>query len=303
MKPYVIIMMSTYNGEKFIEKQLDSIFIQQTDCEIELYVRDDGSSDSTLQILKNWEEKIKINYVDTKNSLGAAMSFWEIVRNVPKADYYAFVDQDDVWDAGKLKCAIEKINNAEIPMLWFSNCRLIDADDNVIKESKHVTRPVLTIPSQLVCGSAQGCAMVFNNRAMEVVLGSKVEYVPMHDIVFMVYILAEGTVLYEDIPLFSYRLHGNNVVEKNGKSFYRRVKDSLNQWFGRKNKYMISKFARSILEEDISINPEDREYLELLIKCKKSLKARRCVIRHRMTVTSNKKALKSFKIRVALGII
>ena len=143
MQQKLVIMLSTYNGEKYLEKQLRSIYIQKTDCAIQLYVRDDGSKDKTMQILHKWDEKFHITYIEDSESIGAAKSFWKLLNNAPEADYYAFVDQDDIWEENKIATAVSAIRNIEEAALWFSNCHLIDEKDNIIEDKFHQKKPIL----------------------------------------------------------------------------------------------------------------------------------------------------------------
>lgn len=304
MNKKIVIMMSTYNGEKYIEKQLESIFGQKTDCDVNLYVRDDKSKDSTLDILSSWEDKIDIKYIKDDNNLGAARSFWKLLKEVPEADYYAFSDQDDFWDADKLQKAVKAIGDTKEEVLWCSNCRIINSEGNVMDEKKHKVKPNLFIPSQIVCGSMQGCAMVFNSSLRNRVLKINDKNILMHDIIIMLYALADGKVLYEECPCFSYRVHENNVVAKEGKSFIKSVKSTIDRWFGKKNKYEVSNLAKKIImDKEIRLSKEDREYLYNVARCRKSLKSRIWIINNKNTDSTNKKAVRSFKIRVLLGIV
>lgn len=304
MRPKVVVMMSTFNGESYISKQIESISRQSADADVMLFVRDDGSKDKTLEILHDWESKLNIEYIQDGLSLGAAKSFWKLLLNAPDADYYAFVDQDDIWDCNKLEYAIKAIGNTDERILWFSNCRLISSEGKIIKERKHKKQPILNVTSQLICGSAQGCAMVFNRAAFSYLKTLKIEKLLMHDIVVMEYILANGKVIFEPTPLFSYRVHSTNVVAKEGKGMITRIRGTLFQWFGKKNRYSVSDFANQVKKDNEKVlDNMTIQYIDELCKCKKSLKSRLYILKSPMTRTSNLDALRSYKIRVLLGIV
>lgn len=91
----VTVMISTYNGEKFLKEQIESI-LSQTNVKVKIFVRDDGSVDGTRNILNDYQNKGKLTWY-CGNNLKTARSFLDIVKNVPKDSYYAFSDQDDVW--------------------------------------------------------------------------------------------------------------------------------------------------------------------------------------------------------------
>ena len=105
----VAIIMSTYNGEKYIKEQLDSLF-NHTYKNIEIYVRDDGSKDKTVEILREYEKNGKI-HLFVKENKGFIKSFFECLSFCDDADYYSFCDQDDVWYEDKVERAVNALNS------------------------------------------------------------------------------------------------------------------------------------------------------------------------------------------------
>ena len=91
----ITILLSSYNGEKYIEEQLNSIFNQTYD-NISILVRDDNSKDGTVKILEKYAAQGKLKWYSGEN-LGCAKSFWDLLCNFGESDYYAFCDQYDVW--------------------------------------------------------------------------------------------------------------------------------------------------------------------------------------------------------------
>ena len=96
----VLVLMSTYNGEKYLREQIDSI-LGQRGVEVSLLVRDDGSTDATLTTLDEYKESGRLDYY-CGNNLGPARSFMHLLQNAPASDFYAFSDQDDKWMDDKL---------------------------------------------------------------------------------------------------------------------------------------------------------------------------------------------------------
>lgn len=300
----IVIMLSTYNGEKFLDEQLESIYKQNTRCTIQLLVRDDGSSDHTMDILKKWSEKMSISIIEDGVSLGAAKSFWELMEKAPIAEYYAFVDQDDIWNKDKIQTAIKEMEKKSGKLLWCSGYRYIDKFGNEVLTEKEIAKPILTIESQLVCGAIQGCSMIFNRELLEFVKSKRVQYIPMHDIVFLVCALAAGMVIYNSAPYFFYRLHEKNVVAKKGKDIGKQILGSIKMWFGKDNKYEVSRFANEIIENlNDQIETSTLDYLYDLVACKNSIVKRIKILNNTKTISNNKNGLRSFKIRVLLGII
>ena len=123
------VLMSTYNGARFIREQLDSILDQTGEFELDLWVRDDGSTDGTKDILNDYESRGLLRWYTGEN-LGPAQSFLDLVRRTLGYDWYAFADQDDFWMPEKLSWALEtleKIDAArENAVLYFSNAELAD---------------------------------------------------------------------------------------------------------------------------------------------------------------------------------
>lgn len=212
----VAVLMSTYNGGRYIEQQLESLSSQEG-VEVELLVRDDGSSDSTCAILEKWRAKMNLRWYTGEN-LGSAWSFMDLLYNAPAADYYAFCDQDDVWFSHKLQRAVEKITACKEgegrEVLYFSAQRLTDGDLNVIGDS--VPRRLFTFGESLLRNPAAGCTMVFNNKLMQLVKREKPSYLYMHDMwLYMVCMAVGGLLLFDAEPTMFYRQHGGNVVGYN----------------------------------------------------------------------------------------
>lgn len=307
MKKNVVIMLSTYNGERFLEKQLESLSVQEGDLNILLYIRDDGSKDKTIQILKLYEEKLNIIYAENsgKERLGPAESFWYLLKTAPQADCYFFADQDDVWDKRKIKTAVCRLEGAiNSPALYCCNGRIIDADGNKLVEPCMTVSPLLNIPSQLICGDIPGCAMGFNSLLHECIKNCYITKILMHDLQLMIYAILFGRVIYDNTVYYSRRVHENNVIATRGKNNLTRVKDSMLRW--KRNRGVLGTICQEILYNDKNTNVLDqqtKEYLENLISCKQSAIAKYNILKSQQTISNNPSALRSFKIRVILNMV
>ena len=202
--------MSTYNGEKYIEQQLDSIF--KTPKNIFLYVRDDGSKDRTIEILRDYGIKhaVPIEVNEGKN-VGSAESFLTALRECPKADYYAFCDQDDVWVDGKLSAAAEQIDTTNQPVLWCSDYQVTDSELHVMIPSV-LEQPVQDSVRAVFYNNVPGCTMVFNWALMQELRKVNISKIRMHDIMAINVALITGKVIFDKTPYVLYRQHGNNVL-------------------------------------------------------------------------------------------
>lgn len=206
----VAVLMSTYNGEKYLREQIDSI-LGQRGVEVSLLVRDDGSSDATLTILDEYKNSGLLDYY-CGNNLGPARSFMNLLQNAPASDFYAFSDQDDKWMDDKLITAITSMEGYESkPALYFSQTQLVDAQLNYIPSV--IINPKLTFGESLIYKFIGGCTMVMNHRLREAVGNFMPKIMPMHDI--WIYSIALGIgafVHFDPTPHILYRQHSNNTV-------------------------------------------------------------------------------------------
>jgi rhamnosyltransferase len=210
-KKKVLILMSTYNGEKYLKEQIDSLLRQEA-VDLDILVRDDGSSDLTLNILNEYSDKGLLTWYVGEN-IRPAKSFMDLIHRASNADYYAFCDQDDVWNDDKLFIAIKKLeeladNNK--PKLYCSNYQLVDESLNILPDNNHVS--TITFKSALVSSCATGCTIVFNRKLLLKLQSYTPQNLVMHDDwAHKVCLALDGRVVYDDRKTLKYRQHGNNV--------------------------------------------------------------------------------------------
>lgn len=209
----VCVLMSTYNGEKYLQKQLDSLHTQKG-VRVRIIVRDDGSEDATLSILEdNQNAHDSLRWYNDAHC-GAAASFLKIIKDAPDSDYYALCDQDDVWDADKLKCATDMLRSipADQPALYYSNLRIVDDELNYHRNAHSRPWVMKSRYSALADVAATGCTMVFNRALRELLRERMPAACKMHD--EWIYLVSRffGTVLYDFEPHISYRQHGGNAL-------------------------------------------------------------------------------------------
>ena len=217
--PKVEILLATYNGEKFLREQLDSI-IDQEYKSWDLLIHDDGSVDNTILILNEYKNtypnKIKL-LIDQKIFSSASKNFFHLIENRSrKANLYCLCDQDDIWHKSKLKFIIERYNSIDNkePVLIHSDLSLIDSKGELLEKSHNklinFQKSLITKKTTLYYNPVPGCAMSINSTLADKISYSK--YMVMHDWwILLSAIYENATVLYIKSPLVKYRQHSGNV--------------------------------------------------------------------------------------------
>ena len=218
--PTVTILLCTFNGERFLAQQLRSLK-RQTFKAWKVIASDDGSSDRTksiLQAFKNSHGPGQVEIIDGPGRGASANFLFLACREDLASDYYAFCDQDDIWEADKLARAISVLEqvSTNVPALYGSRTRLIDEAGQEIGLSPLFSRTP-TFRSALVQSIAGGNTMVFNQKAREaLVLAGADVTVPSHDWwLYQVTSGCGGIVHYDPHPSVRYRQHEQNVIGSN----------------------------------------------------------------------------------------
>lgn len=212
----VAILMGTFNGEKFLIDQLESIG-NQTFRNWRLIVSDDGSTDSTIEILKKYqtlwgEKKLEIRQ---GQGIGFSENFLSLACDPKiKADYFAFSDQDDVWLPHKIECALRQMKDKSqiTPLLYCGRTKYVNQDLKLLGLSPLFTAPT-SFGNALVQSIAGGNTMLFNKalKAMLEEVGS-VDVVSHDWWLYLLTTASGGHVYYDCIPYIFYRQHNSNLV-------------------------------------------------------------------------------------------
>lgn len=266
----VLVLLSAYNGEKYIKEQIETI-VNQEGVNVSVLVRDDGSKDNTLDILKDIASKFEnVHYIAGTN-LGFVGSFSELVHYALQkdtVDFYAFADQDDVWYADKLLSSSNLLAglDVDLPNLACCNSDLISADKQKIGIFKKVSTR-FTRGNTLYYGSFQGCSMLFNHKALEIYD----KYRPTdiyHDRWMYLICYYLGNVKVDFKPHFGYRIHGHNAIGAKVEND-NLIQDMAN-FIARKNEQTSKEIKAfySIFNDDIS--PKDKILFDVYLSCKRS---------------------------------
>lgn len=214
--PLVAILLCTYNGEKFLREQLNSIKSQEHK-NFTLWASDDGSNDNTLKILNEyrnlWGEDRLTIYAGPEK--GFAANFLSLICNPHiEADYYAFADQDDIWEPNKLSHGIKHLHKLpkHRPAIYSGRTCFIDEQGKKIGYSP-LFKKQPGFGNALVQSIATGNTMVMNRAARDLICEIGETPIVSHD--WWAYILitgVDGTFIYDPQPTVLYRQHESNIV-------------------------------------------------------------------------------------------
>lgn len=295
----VTVLMSTYNGDLYLNDQINSI-LNQSNVKVDLLVRDDGSTDSTLNLLKKYQDEGKLKFFTGEN-LGPARSFLQLLSCTQESDYYAFSDQDDYWLPDKLSSAVGLMQGfKDRPCLYFCQTKLVDKNLNPIEQI--IIRPRLTFGEALVYQFVGGCTMVLNAKMRDVVNSYIPSYLYMHDVWIYDIAMAIGAkVLFDPIPHILYRQHGNNVVGQ-GKT------NIKTKWERRIKRIIINKeHPRYRIANEIKngywqgMGTDNKAILKKFIGGHESLATRLSMILDRNYMCSNHRVYRDFQISLLLN--
>lgn len=212
----VNILMSTYNGQQFLAEQIRSIQ-EQSYTDWTLFIRDDGSSDNTKEILKDFEHQdSRIHLIDSDKSdnLGVIKSFHKLV-NHDRADYYFFSDQDDVWLPNKLELSLKEAQNypADLPLMVYMDLKVVNQDleimtESMVKSQSHHANTELV--QELTENTVTGGVAMINHALAE--MWQETDDILMHDWYLALLASAFGNLVFIDQPGELYRQHSDNVL-------------------------------------------------------------------------------------------
>lgn len=228
----ICVMMSSYNGEKYIDKQIKSI-LSQRNVRVTLIIRDDGSSDQTVNIIKLYKDIILLEgeNVGVTNSFYKLMKY--VLKNGPQYAFYAFADQDDVWLPNKLSVAIRVLlaDDVNVPNLYYSNLKCVNNDLGYLYDrfkAGYVNNSKKQVLSE-IC--ALGCTCVFNYKTLEEMAKLDESYYDYHDNWILWIAKFLGNCHYDENSYILYRQHGDNAsgsVHKGMKYLFYQLKRFFN---------------------------------------------------------------------------
>lgn len=291
----VQVLMSTYNGGKYLREQLESIMGQQ-DVKIRLLVRDDGSSDSTIDILKEYKKRNVLEYVLGEN-IGWRKSFFQLLKDAPEADYYAFSDQDDHWLPDKLISGINRLKE------FGEECALYCSDTYYWKEGSALrkdnpNRRMDKLSDRIIWTITQGCTYVFNKKLLDAIKINPPEMTVAHDGWLLKVASLIGKVYYDETPHIYYRQHDDNSCGST-KGFKAIWKRRLNNFFSTGKEPCVSLQMKELLKiyGDI-MTDKKKHFCYVLANYKKEKSCFLKLLFSKEFASSSVYATLGFKIRV-----
>jgi len=212
--PRVAVLLSTYNGARYLAAQLDSLASQEL-VSVELFVRDDGSTDNSIDILRSYAPRWpRLANVSSSANIRPAASFMELVRTTPSDfDYYAFCDQDDVWLPNKMVYALEMLGNCDeiSPRLYCSLATCVDEELNPLGSLSF--RGKGDFEHIMFASIVLGATVVMNKSAAKLVRSrTPGRAVIMHDWWCALVVSAFGSIVADPRLTMLYRQHQANVL-------------------------------------------------------------------------------------------
>ena len=207
------ILLSTYNGEAHLREQLDSFLALENADEVSVFIRDDGSTDGTRAILKEYEGRDGFRVIYGEN-VGLNASLQTLFEQAdPECLYYAYADQDDVWLSEKLALAAAALDKEshDFPVLYTARSYLTDSHGKRIGVTRIPKRPP-SFPNAMVQNICIGHTQVYNRPMLALLRDNYAEGMFVTD--HWAYLLASafGKIVYDNTPTTLYRQHGSNAI-------------------------------------------------------------------------------------------
>lgn len=229
----VAILMSTYNGEQYLKEQINSI-INQSYSDWHLYIRDDGSTDRTAEIIDRYtKQDSRITFCNQKHieNLGVTKSFMQLL-SITDANLYMFSDQDDVWKKDKVLLSVKamsKNTNADQPACVFTELQVVDKNLAPLKLMNN-NDVWFDFPHFLFGNCVTGCTMMINQqlKAKLKLNLTKIDNIYLHDWWIALIASAVGKFIYIKEPTILYRQHNNNVEGSKSDNLFTLLQRSLN---------------------------------------------------------------------------
>jgi glycosyltransferase involved in cell wall biosynthesis len=277
----IAVLLCTYNGTKYIRKQIDSI-INQTEVNWTIFASDDGSTDDTVAILSEYQSRLGEDRLIIIKGPGKGFA-WNFINLLEASgneySHYAFSDQDDEWHTDKLARGLLYLDKiaAEIPAVHCGRTLLVDENDKEIGYSP-LFQKTPSFKNALIQSIAGGNTMMLNNSARSIIIKTPRWYeIVSHD--WWIYILitgCDGKVFYDEKPTINYRQHTDNIVGSN-MSWLGRIQ-RISGLLDGKFRVWIQKNLDAMAAMDIPLSKENKNVLALFSRARNASFVERVLI-------------------------
>jgi glycosyltransferase involved in cell wall biosynthesis len=207
----IVVLMSTFNGERFVVEQLKSI-VDQLPSEAQVLIRDDGSTDATVKLIEQFDDR-RVTLICGEN-IGFCKSFFALIDATPADAEIVFLsDQDDVWLPNKVDRVCGFLREKKlVPAAYCGRMQLVDSELRLLGFSPKYKRGA-SFECALAENIMSGCASAFNRAALAVISKhGDLRLIHFHDWWVYLVVSAFGEVFVDDVPTIMYRQHGKNVI-------------------------------------------------------------------------------------------
>lgn len=268
----VAILLCIFQGKKYLAEQLESI-ANQTHRNWRIYISDDGDCTESRQIIKEFKSRYECGRIIFLSGpkCGFAANFLSLlVKSGDSADYYAFADQDDIWESKKISSAINMLKSEpeNIPVLYCGRSRLVDENNEPIGFSTLFTKQP-SFKNALMQTIGGGNTMVMNKSLRNLVAEiTDIEAVSHDWWVYLVVSGCGGKIFYDEVPYIRYRQHSHNLVGSNVTIYgkLKRVRMLWNGYFRHFNDVNIAAIERF----KHKLTDENKNILEVFKEARKS---------------------------------
>jgi len=213
----ISVCLATYNGEKFINEQINSI-LQQLNTHDELIISDDGSLDETLSIIEKFSDpRITVH----RNNFHCPVRNFEYLIGKAKGDFIFLSDQDDVWATDKVRIFVQYFHNNPGVSLILSDIQIIDKEGFSVDKKFYTKGFRKGLIQNILINNFIGCSMAFRKDLLSKVLPFP-DKTPMHDWWIGLCAILFSKVLFVDNKLTFYRRHDSNVTKDEGGAIYQK---------------------------------------------------------------------------------
>lgn len=302
------VLLSAYNGEKYIAQQIESIMKQSIVKHITLLVRNDGSTDNTDLILKKLEAKYPNMIVINGTNIGLIASFFKLLDIAVKEynfDYYSFSDQDDYWMKDKLEKSVKFLFNEkqkDIPLLY--GCRSFIVNDD-LKKTGFITQAKerkITFYNTAIQNIVIGHNQVLNKELAEVLIKNNKELTKVYsqDLWITNVAAVSGKIIFDNTPHTLYRMHGHNELGY-GKGKLDRLRGHLIRLKKKEPKKMTMQLMHFVKCYNKYLSPDEKDEVRHFIEMQKNVHSRIKYARKTKLYRQTTNETRSFKLLYVVG--